>query len=366
MTRAFAVLMLLVSFLAPGSSSSAQELTWAGERWRVEAQDHAFERYLGRDALVLRNGSAWLLDHSLEDGTISFDLAVSDGLGFHGLAFRAADPENYEHFYLRPFVSGNPDASQYTPVFNGVSGWQIYADPRFGQAVQVPTDRWMHVEVRVNGRMAEVHVDGEPLVFPALQHDPASGMIALTAGGAPARFANIEVRPGTPSFSAEPPEETADPEVAGLVGAWRISNAFPEARLDSLRPLDTRFTSSLSWNRLRPAVRGIADIARIRGLAEGNTVFAATTLRAARPGPVRLRFGFSDRAHVYLNGRPLFRAADGWRARDYKFLGTIGLHDELVLPLEAGDNELWIAVSESFGGWGVTAQVVDTAGVQIQ
>jgi len=32
----------------------------------------------------------------------------------------------FEHFYIRPHQSGNPDANQYTPVFNGVSAWQLY------------------------------------------------------------------------------------------------------------------------------------------------------------------------------------------------------------------------------------------------
>lgn len=48
----------------------------------------------------------------------------------------------------------------------------------------------------------------------------------------------------------------------------------------------------------------------------------------------------------------------------YRFLGTIGLHDEVILPVTPGDNELWFAVSEEFGGWGVTAQLPDVAGLE--
>jgi hypothetical protein len=36
-----------------------------------------------------------------------------------------------------------------------------------------------------------------------------------------------------------------------------------------------------------------------------------------------------------------------------------GLYDELILPLHAGDNQVWIAVSEDFGGWGVLMQLPD-------
>jgi hypothetical protein len=42
---------------------------------------------------------------------------------------------------------------------------------------------------------------------------------------------------------------------------------------------------------------------------------------------------------------------------DRSFLGTVGLFDELILPLKRGDNELWFAVSEGFGGWAVVAQL---------
>jgi hypothetical protein len=92
---------------------------------------------------------------------------------------------------------------------------------------------------------------------------------------------------------------------------------------------------------------------------ERNTVFAAVTLRADDAHPVLVRFGFSDRVRVFLNGRPLYRGNDKFQSRDYRFLGTVGLFDELILPLQRGDNELWLAVSEDFGGWAVTAQLPD-------
>lgn len=57
------------------------------------------------------------------------------------MAFRATDGDNYEHFYLRPFQSGRPDATQYTPVYHGVSGWQLYSGPRYNLPVEIATDR---------------------------------------------------------------------------------------------------------------------------------------------------------------------------------------------------------------------------------
>ena len=42
-----------------------------------------------------------------------------------------------------------------------------------------------------------------------------------------------------------------------------------------------------------------------------------------------------------------------------------GLFDEVVLPLDRGENELWLAVSEDFGGWGVTLQLPEDGGVRL-
>lgn len=214
---------------------AAGQLPWQSERWAVEARESRVERYLGRESLLLGGGIAWLEGVEFRDGIIQFDLAASDELGFHGVAFRAEDADDYEHFYLRPFQSGRPDATQYSPVNNGVSGWQIYAGPRHGVPVEVATDRWVHVRMVIRGRRLEVEVDGQR--------------------------------------------------------------------------------------------------------------------------PVRLHFGFSDRAIVYLNGRPVYRGRAEWRSRDHRFLGTVGLFDELILPLRAGMNEVRVAVSEDFGGWGVVAAI---------
>ena len=62
-------------------------------------------------------------------------------------------------------------------------------------------------------------------------------------------------------------------------------------------------------------------------------------------------------------GRALFRGDDAYRSRDYRFLGSIGWYDTLYVPLEAGDNELVVAVSEDFGGWGVQARFPDASGL---
>jgi len=145
-----------------------------------------------------------------------------------------------------------------------------------------------------------------------------------------------------------------------------VSQAFAENLLDPAASLPASVTADLSWARANVDVRGIVNLAKIRSRsADANTVLAGVTLRTDSACLVRLRFGFSDRVVVYLDGRPLYRGNDGWRTRDYRFLGTVGLFDELILPLKRGDNVLRFAVSEDFGGWAITAQLPDSAGIEV-
>ena len=80
---------------------------------------------------------------------------------------------------------------------------------------------------------------------------------------------------------------------------------------------------------------------------------------------VPVRFVFSDRVRVYLNGRMLYAGNDGFVTHDPDFLGIVGLFDELALPLKRGPNELWFAVSETFGGWAITADLPDRDGITV-
>jgi hypothetical protein len=318
--------------------------------WKIEAQTSRLETYLGREALFLDKGAAWLDAAQFADGTIEFDVAAPAVPGFHGLAFRASDHENYEHFYLRSHLRHQPDATQYPPVYNGDSWWEIYTGPRYALPCTVFPDRWVHVRLVARGKRLEVSVDGQVLVFPEMVRPPAAGAIGITSGAGPAWFANIVVKPGEvgPPQGGEGAPAPALP--AGVVTRWRVSAPFAEPAIDPRN-------KTLRWDELDAGANGIANLAMIRRRTDAaNTVFAAVTLHADKRGAQRVRFGFSDRVVVFLNGREIYRGNDEFQSRDSHFLGSVGLYDELLLPLEAGDNELWFAVSEKFGGWAVMLQ----------
>ena len=149
--------------------------------------------------------------------------------------------------------------------------------------------------------------------------------------------------------------------------AWDVSDPFPEAALDGRPELDGAPSPASPGHASRPSRRASPNLARAHGVRDGaDTVLARTSIRSDGRRTKRLRLGFSDRVRAYLNGRLLFAADDTYRSRDYRFLGSIGWWDSLWLQLEDGDNELVLAVSETFGGWGVQARFDDLDGIRLE
>jgi hypothetical protein len=338
--------------------------------WDIHAAESRVEPYRGRSALFLRDGAAWLKGSRFQNGIIEFDVVFSNVGGFPGIAFRAATRSDFELFYLRQNLSGGPHATQYTPVLHGLYAWQIYAGPAWEGAAHWTYDRWMHVRLFVRGSRAELFVDGDSAVqiVGRLRGPNGAGEIGLLSGTG-ARFANVVVRPGAgiaPDTTGTPYlPAVRDSTPATVVHSWRVSAPFPEATLGTLTEL-TAVPGGGAWNVLDVEERGIANLARLAGNGDGrNTVVAAATLTSDRERTVRVRFGYSDRVRVFLNGRLLYAGNAGFGTRDPEFLGIVGLFDELELPLRRGPNELWFAVSETFGGWAVTADVPDRAGVKV-
>lgn len=152
--------------------------------------------------------------------------------------------------------------------------------------------------------------------------------------------------------------------------SWLVSQPFEPQYLDNKYQLAfEEEKQKLGWTKLVPDTSGMTNLARLEGIEDGkNTVFARTKIVADSDTIKQLKLGFSDRVKVYLNGQLLYAGNDVFRSRDYRFLGTVGFFDELYLPLKEGDNELWMAVSESsfLDGWGLIAQFNDPQGISLK
>jgi hypothetical protein len=332
-------------------------------RWFWDAAPPAPAEHRGRPCRRLSGGGV-VGDLELRDGTIELELAVGPERGFHGVTWRVQADDAFESFFVRPHQSGNPDAVQYTPVFNGIPAWQLYHGPGFWAPIAFPLGDWFTIRVVFAGTRAEVYVgdlDEPGLVVRELKRGTAPGRVGLFASGPEIHVARFSV---DERAELRAPEPEPVPTTPGIVPAWSVSDAFAEDELADAAALDPAFVAARTWTRLEAEPTGLADLARVNGIVDGrNTVLARAAIRSQRAQTVRLDLGFSDRAVVFLNGRALYRGDDTYRSRDYRFLGSIGWHDALYLPLEEGENDLALAVSEDFGGWGVQARVPGAHGI---
>ncbi len=339
----------------------SESVPFDDERWVIKAAESELVDYLGQRALRIKGGSATLPDIQIKNGLVEFDIAITQERGFAGLEFRIQDEGNYEHFYIRPHQSGNPDANQYTPVFGGISAWQLYHGDGYGTPVDYRFNDWMHVEILYAGSQAQVFIDSEEPVLRVtdLKREVGAGAIGVSSSNFSAvHFANFSFTQLANQY-AIPPISEEPVQIEGLIESWQLSDSFDEALLTAGLQLSENIQHNRIWNELPAEATGIVNLARVQDGDGGNTIFARHDLISDQDEQKLLTFGYSDRAKVYLNGLLLYQGNNGYLSRDYRYLGTIGMFDSVVLPLKEGKNELWIAVSENFGGWGIMGQITD-------
>ncbi len=361
------IVIAVLTLIVEVSGVHAQVIAFDSERWEIDARESRVEMYKGRQSLYIKGGVAWI-DDAFTNGIIEFDVSFSGARGFMGGIWRMQDRGNYEEFYIRPHQSGNPDANQYTPVINGLSGWQLYHGEGYGTPVSYPFDQWIHVKIVFSGSQGEVYIDSEEpvLLMHDLKHEVHPGKVGVSVSNfAPAYFSNFTYQKvDAPVLQGTPAERTPTPR--GTVMAWSVSNAFDEASLNDKIMLSDSDQEGLQWTTLAAEHSGITNLAHVQGPAQGaNTTFARITITAEQAQVKKIRFGYSDRVKVFVNGRLVYGGTNQYVSRDYRYLGTIGLFDEVYVPLEAGTNEVWFAVSESFGGWGILGVIDDQDGVTI-
>ena len=363
-----------LALLAPAiavAQDVPEALTFEGKEWRIAAQSASVERVLGREALRLEGGSVWLDDENFSDGVIEFDLAYEERMGFIGPRFRAENDGHFEYFYLRSHLNQKPDALQYTPTVNGLTGWQIFTDGNALAPLDQKFGEWNRIKVVVKGDRADFYYNSDTPVMhvPDLKTDLAEGAVGFSVGGQTnAHFSNFTIRPleDGEDIIGEPKETPELPE--GLITSWNVSSVFSEDTVNDTLKLSKDATDELTWTMLDVETNGIANIARtaVRLQDGGSTVFVRANIRSDKKQMKELQFGYSDRVRVYLNGKRVYYGNAGWRVRDYRFLGTVGFFDSVGLDLKRGDNELLIAVSETFGGWAWAGAMADQTGVEIE
>ena len=326
------------------------------DAWDTIAVKPIQETYKGKECFLLPSGAIVIKNAELRDGTIEADISFPQQRNFPGFAVRMQDIRNAEYFYVRPHQSGNPDATQYTPVFNGQAGWQLYYGEGYGGAFPFKFNEWHHIRIELHGLQAGFYIDDTLVIkVKELLTGWKEGRIAVIAEGAPLRVANVQytIKQGsTPTPTPVPANGTG-----GVVTKWQISNVVNRGLFEKQYQLTPDIKKKLTWTTQTSEPSGTINLARFGKLVDtANTMVARMIIESTTDEVKELSFGFSDFVTVYLNDKALYYGADNFMSRDYRFLGTIGYFDKLFLPLKKGTNELWFVVSENFGGWGVKAK----------
>lgn len=369
--RYYALILFQLLGLSPIAAQT--QVPFDSDRWyfqeypkRPGITSHEMEKYLGKSGILLRNTDAQLKDASFTNGIIEYDLAFGPERKGIGISFRMTDAANCESFFIRPHQSGNADATQYMPLYQNMDSWQLYYGQGYSAPVSFTFNQWVHFKLVVSGQQMEVFIGDmeKPVLFvQELKRPVNGGMISLFGNGA--RFANFSyTHLPNPTIKSIP--LSIVPVSKGTITQWQVSQTFPEKKLDKLLKLTPSQMIGLSWQSMTTEKSGLLNLATGPTWSkENNTTFARLIIESDQAQIKPLRLGFSDRAKVYLNEQLLYSGQDEFQSRDYRFMGTIGYYDELYLPLKKGRNELWVAVSENFGGWGIKAVIDDQSGMKI-
>jgi hypothetical protein len=375
------VCLVLTGTAAPGRAEPIPVLLTAGN-WTVSQKNFKLTQtedashngeigpFLGRESLRVSKGLFYSRGVNVENGTIDVDMAPAPTARFFGLAFHVHSEDDYELIFFRPRSSGTDQAIQYTPVFRGAPCWQIYSGPGCNASANIPRNEWMHVRLVVAGRSAKLFLNNasQPsLVIPDLKLGPASGGIGFWGHMGDAYVANPSYTPDRTRFPAAPKRDFPP----GMLTDWELSDAFDASRRS---PETFPDVAKLKWEKVQAESPGMVVINRyrespnilppdrdeqLRGEAPGaKVVFAKTTIHSDRAEVRKMNFGYSDKVVVYLNGKPLYAGNNSLSFRQLEFRGVMDVESDAVfLPLQKGDNELMLSVTEFFGGWGLICRL---------
>jgi sugar lactone lactonase YvrE len=350
------VLLLLLLPMASPATAEDETIPFDSERWQLEPGGRIVE-HLGRQALA---GAATLKDFDFENGVIEYDVAFTGTRTFAGVDFRKQSDDNYEHFYIRPHKSRFADALQYTPVFNGVSSWQLYSGDGFTSVAVIPYDEWLHVKIVISGTQGRVYLGGSEdpaLVITDLKQGASKG--ALRIWSFPpfnaAFFSNFQVRNDDGIDLGKPRRTETAP---GMIADWGLSQPIKISDSDRLVYPGRAALAGMEWKKAACDRTGLVDVSRFlkKTGAEPTFIYARTNIEAGQEKTMRLAFGYSDEISIFLNGKPLFYGNSSFNSRDPNFQGIVGLFDAAYLPLKKGNNELLLVLADVTGGWGFMCQ----------
>lgn len=342
----------------------------------VELRGNAIEliEFQGRQALKIKRGRAVLPEVSLLDGTIEFDMWLNGARAFAYVQFRLQSDSSFEEVYFRSHKSSQPDAAQYSPVFQRRSSWQLYHGPGGTASVALPADQWIPVKIELQGKRLALTVgqsEQAALVVETLGHQPHQGAIAFRGfvpGTSDAEYAgyfsNVRVSQSTSLSDEAAASQGAE---TGVIRKWKASEVFdPNGPLTSA-VLDREIER---WVEVPTLPNGVVEFLRHLQIPEnqrGWATVAQVTLNSPATQTCALKLGFSDEIVVGLDGRPMLYTDASYSFDEPRRQGLLHPDQAVVfLPLKPGRQTLSAAVADRFGGWGLYGQLEGCPDVKVE
>lgn len=354
--RSLGSLALLAALPLASNAAEPQKIAMTADRWEVKGdvqflQSDGSNGPAGNIVKVTR-GYALLKDFTFHDGSIEFDTQANGSMGA-GIAFRYRDKDTYEDFYLRPRPKCDQaeDCIQYAPSTKGVLLWDVF--PQFQAPAPLKDGRaWNHIRMIISGKRMNIYVNGatQPtLKIGRLEGDAMEGGIFLQG---PGTFANLVITPGaTEGLTPEPKPDPTDADKR-LVRNWQLS---AWSTLDVGKEPTYSDLPVNDWSPIEAERAGLVNISRIDGLPTDRKsrtlAWLKTTIVSNKAQTKEIEFGWVREAWVFVNGKLIYSDKNMYQPLEARKRpdGRLSLDNgSFKLPLQAGKNEIAIAVATQF------------------
>jgi hypothetical protein len=365
--RFLLILVLGCRTFMGAAQNELQQVDFKTSLWKTLYGKVEVKPFMGREALFLDKGIAYLPGTTFANGEIDVDIAPTIP-GFGGVVFHMDSAFNFEEVYIRNLKSGWPDAAQYSPVFNGESSWQLY--PEYQAQLKYPATEWIHVKVIVQHQQARVYflsADTAQLLVDSLRVPNAGGMIGLWSLQG-AYFSNLTYRE---TAVKEAPLKILTPANPRAIRKWSISPVAP-FHYDQVTHPDFAVLRSLKWKEGETERDGLLNInrfarKRIFGKFKDNSeevVWLRYDWEEPASGVKPLSFEFTNRCFVYINEQKVFAGNNSFRLKGPLDRGSIDKQAKanvIYLPVKKGRNSLMVAVAGVANGWGFLGAFEDNS-----
>ena len=365
-----ALCLWLLSALPIAEGAEPIPISMTADHWQTK-ENAEFLQQLGffYGLMRLNSGDAVLKGVTFSDGTIEFDVNTI-GRGAPGIAFRQQDEGNFELVYLRPDPACPAFRAciQYAPQTHGVLLWDLF--PQYENRAPLRENGWNHIKMVVSGRRMNVFVNdatSPTLEVGRLEGDAMKGGLRLQG---PGTFANLAITPdAVDGLSPEPARDPLDGD-RGLVRNWSLSafSVLPNGKDPMYHEMPG---ASQQWKTIGTERNGLVNLSREYGLpvpAPNRAVaWLKSTITSDRKQTKKVDIGWTREVWVFVNGKLAYADKNLFDAAAATFPdGRCSLENgAFTLPLEAGDNEVAVALANNFFGWGLMLRLADPEGVHL-